>query len=409
MASRGMRKRGNTANIPIVNQDGDSSYFGALSVGTPPQPFNVILDTGSSDLWLADTQCTSCDPSTPLYDTSKSSSIQQTTGAGSATTIRYGSGEVVGSIVQDVVSMGGFSIPNQILLAVQQTTQGLLQGSVSGIFGLAFSAIANTKAIPFWQALATGGQLTTPEMGFWLTRSSQTNTQKEVPGGAFTLGGTNSSLFTGDIEFLNMPGTTPTFWLLTMQSITVQGKSVSITTGSAALSAIDTGTTLIGGPTADVNTIWAAVPGSSPVANMQGFFSFPCSTQVTITLSFGGKAWPINSNDMNLGPIAQGSTQCLGGIFDLSQGSSIDSGSGNPNWVVGDTFLKNVYSVFRSQPPSIGFAQLSDAAGGSGTPGASTTNTGSSSGKPNHASSVSARTSMLASLIASVLAVCFLL
>jgi len=56
--------------------------------------------------------------------------------------------------------------------------------------------------------------------------------------------------------------------------ITVQGKSVSITTGSAALSAIDTGTTLIGGPTADVNTIWAAVPGSSPVANMQGFFSF---------------------------------------------------------------------------------------------------------------------------------------
>ena len=64
-----------------------------------------------------------------------------------------------------------------------------------------------------------------------------------------------------------------------------------------------------------------------------------CSTQVTITLSFGGKAWPINSNDMNLGPIAQGSTQCLGGIFDLSQGSSIDSGSGNPNWVVGDTFL----------------------------------------------------------------------
>jgi cathepsin D len=103
-------------------------------------------------------------------------------------------------------------------VAVQQTTQGLLQGSVSGIFGLAFSAIANTKAIPFWQALATGGQLTTPEMGFWLTRSSQTNTQKEVPGGAFTLGGTNSSLFTGDIEFLNMPGTTPTFWLLTMQS-----------------------------------------------------------------------------------------------------------------------------------------------------------------------------------------------
>lgn len=54
----------------------------------------------------------------------------------------------------------------------------------------------------------------------------------------------------------------------------MQGKSVSITTGASALSAIDTGTTLIGGPTDDVQAIWAAVPGSAPVASNPGFFSF---------------------------------------------------------------------------------------------------------------------------------------
>ena len=82
-------------------------------------------------------------------------------------------------------------------------------------------------------------------------------------------------------------------------------------------------------------------------------------------MAFGGKAWPINSNDMNLGRVSTSSAICAGGIFDLNAGSNIGGGGGNPNWVVGATFLKNVYSVFRSQPAAVGFAELSDAAGGS--------------------------------------------
>lgn len=408
VASRGPRKRASTANIPMVNQNGDSSYYGAITVGTPPQPFNVILDTGSSDLWVADTRCASCDSNTPLYDTSKSTSVKE---SGTATTIRYGSGAVQGSIVKDVVSMGGFSIPDQTLLAADQTTSRLLDGSVSGIMGLAFSSIANTRASPFWQTLASSGQLSSPEMGFYLTRfRDQPDAKDEEPGGTFTLGGTNSSLFKGDIEFLDMPGSdAQTFWVLGLQAVTVQGKNVAISKGDAALSAIDTGTTLIGGPSADVNAIWAAVPGARPVTNMAGFFTFPCTTKVSVTVSFGGKAWPINTADMSLGEIAPGSSSCLGGIFDLSLGSSIVSGNGSPNWVVGDTFLKNVYSVYRSQPPSIGFAQLSDAVGGSGTPGPSTTTTSGPAGRPNHASSFSATTNMLVPLIAIALTACFLL
>lgn len=57
-------------------------------------------------------------------------------------------------------------------------------------------------------------------------------------------------------------------------AITVQGQSVQITTGNAALVLFDTGTSLIGGPSADVNAIWAAVPGSAAVVNQKGFFSF---------------------------------------------------------------------------------------------------------------------------------------
>ena len=96
--------------------------------------------------------------------------------------------------------------------------------------------------------------------------------------------------------------------------------------------------------------------GSSSSVRLFYFFLFPlstchclvdlymidylaCSTDVTVTLSFGGKSWPISTQDMNLGQVTQGSSKCLGAIFDLSMGTNIPSGSGNPNWVVGDTFL----------------------------------------------------------------------
>jgi len=240
--------------------------------------------------------------------------------------------------------------------------------------------LASTRSVPFWQTLVNANQLANPEMSFWLTREiTNANAGTDEFGGIFTLGGTNSSLFTGDIEFLNMPAAAqPSFWLLEMSAVTVNGKSVGISTSAdAGLSAIDTGTTLIGGPTQGVDAIFAAIPGSQALTGqMAGFFAFPCATTIAITISFGGKAWPISNDDMNLGTVGNG--LCLGGIFDLSQGSNVGSGGGNPTWVVGDTFLKNVYSVFRANPPSVGFAQLSSAAGGSGAPSAG--NSGGSGG-----------------------------
>ena len=55
----------------------------------------------------------------------------------------------------------------------------------------------------------------------------------------------------------------------------MNGKSVSLPSGDLAVAAIDTGTTLIGGPTAAVDAVWGAVPGSEALGgNLTGYFAF---------------------------------------------------------------------------------------------------------------------------------------
>ena len=211
--------------ICLCPQKSDSSYAGAITIGTPPQTFNVVLDTGSSDLWLAASSCASCF-GVPTFDPSKSSSVSQPQGPQGQPEqleIHYGSGQVAGVLAQDTIGMGGFTIAPQTFLLVTDMSDGLLDGDTAGIMGLAFESLASTRATPFWQALTNAGQFAQPEFSFWLTRFlNVAGAQDLEPGGVFTLGGTNSTLFTGDIEFLNIAGTSDptqaTFWLLPLTS-----------------------------------------------------------------------------------------------------------------------------------------------------------------------------------------------
>ncbi|KAK7013307.1 aspartic peptidase domain-containing protein, partial [Favolaschia claudopus] len=175
------------------------------------------------------------------------------------------------------------------------------------------------------------------------------------PGGVFTFGGTNTSLYTGDIEFMPVTSNN-TYWSLNLSTITVQGHSLSVTT-STNQAAIITGVDdafWISGPPADVKAIWALVPNSSEIFGSSGEFQFPCSTSVNINISFGGRSWSINPDDMNLGPVNSDSDQCVGGIVygNATLGSSV-------HWSLGLPFLKNVYTVLRQNPPSVGFGELS--------------------------------------------------
>ncbi|KAJ7180625.1 aspartic peptidase A1 [Mycena filopes] len=343
-------KRSSGTNL-ITNQGADSSFFGSLAFGTPAVSFDVILDTGSADLWVAGSNCQQGCSKVPTFDASASSSL---TNQSTPFEITYGSGEAAGSLVADTVQMAGFSVANQVFAVCDEVSSGLLTDPVSGLLGLAWQSIASSQATPFWQTLASGSSWDSPVMAFQLTRFlNQSRAQNLEAGGSFTMGFVNSSLYTGDIEYIDMPTSTNSYWILPVKAITVQGNSISVSSGTNSYAAIDTGTTLVGGPPADIANIYAQIPDSSAgTGNYEGYYMYPCDTSVTVALSFGGRSWTVSPADFKLQELSRGT--CLGSFF------SLDTGDSAPSWIVGDTFLKNVYSVFRYNPPSIGFAALSD-------------------------------------------------
>ena len=81
--------------------------------------------------------------------------------------------------------------------------------------GLGFQTIASSGATPFWQALAdNSGTLDEPLMAFQLTRFVDgQNAQELEPGGTFNLGAVNTSLFTGDIDYQDIPSGEEGYWI----------------------------------------------------------------------------------------------------------------------------------------------------------------------------------------------------
>lgn len=86
----------------------------------------------------------------------------------------------------------------------------------------------------------------------------------------------------------------------------------------------------------------------------QGLWAFPCDTDLNVSMQYGGLSYQISTADMNLGRFSTASNMCTGAFFQM------DMSSQSPiSWIVGASFLKNVYSIYRYEPTAIGFAALS--------------------------------------------------
>ncbi|GAA5896408.1 uncharacterized protein JCM6883_006893 [Sporobolomyces salmoneus] len=314
----------------LYNYNNDLLWAGEVRLGTPPQDFTILFDTGSSDFWVPsnDPQCTGC--SGNKFDSGLSTTSSKKNGRFS---IYYGDGSTTsGPIYTDVMQIGDFYDDNAYFSAVDQMSDNFASEPEDGIMGMGYASISSIR--PRRQSDATS-----KPFGLRIAKTS------DGPSELF-LGGPNPDQFSGRIEW--HPVRKQAYYNITGDAF-LDNNYVFPTPLNTI---IDSGTTLIIAPPGDADRFWSQVPGASRWDQAEGYYTFPCSNIPKLSFSFdNGRKWAVRPIDMNLGRVSSHSRLCVGAV------AGVDIGLGDATWILGCSFLKNVYTVFDpSDSNQVGFA-----------------------------------------------------
>ncbi|KIY44031.1 acid protease, partial [Fistulina hepatica ATCC 64428] len=344
------------------------SYYAVVQAGG--LNFRVDLDTGSSDLWLLASSCTStaCKdlPTYPL----KYYSDSFITVDDNATlfNITYADTTAVsGFVAREKIGFGNITVHNQTFGLVTSSNVSLVDDT-SGILGIGFprlSTISSSKT--FLESLAEQGLLSYPLFGVSLTYNDT---------GSLSLGAVDSSVVTNisRISWNQVSEFAPSTgggnsssyleWAIRMDGFSVNGTFMDAkptypnVTGNHSLAMFDVGTPGIYGPFTDVSRLFAKIDAAR-IVDTSGQWAVPCDTLETISLSFGGKNYTMQPSDYLIGPTKGDAAMCLSWPY------ATEPNSYGIDWQIGTAFMRTVYTVFSygiddKEPPTIGLYKLDD-------------------------------------------------
>ncbi|XP_035183466.1 pepsin A-like [Oxyura jamaicensis] len=314
----------------------DAEYVGAISIGTPPQQFLVLFDTGSSDLWVPSVDCSSpaC-VSHERFDPRLSATHRAT---GQPVSIQYGTGSMTGVLAYDTVRVGNIQVSNQAIgLSKKEPGSFLTHQTFDGVVGLAFPSIASSGAIPIFDNMMSQGLVDKDLFSIYLSSKSRT-------GSFVMLGGMDSSCFSGRLRWI--PLSAETYWQIAVDRIIMRGRVVACPRGCQAV--VDSGTTLLAGPFRDVAAIQRHI-GASEYAS--GQYKISCRAKKSlpdVVFVIGGTKFPVPATTY----IQQ---IYLGYCKSNFEGIAIPAQIGEL-WILGEVFLRQYYSVFDRAHRRVGLA-----------------------------------------------------
>ena len=314
--------RGN--NDIIIHDLMGVQFYGPLAIGTPHQKFEVVYDTGSSNLWVPSPNCSSCGLK-PRYYSGLSTTYRYN---GTEFRILYGSGPVTGTFDDDTVTFGGKAVTN-INFAEVHNVSGLgLAYAIApwdGLCGMAWPSLSVKAAVPpFFKMIHQYPQMD-KLFSFFLPASASDT-------GVLDIGGIDSAHYTGNLVPVNL--TSETYWETTMSSFAVGAKMIH---GEANI-VVDSGTSMLTGPTVYVNQIAQMIGATQLLPGRWVVSCLTVSLLPNITVVIGGQPWVLQGQDYI---INDEDVECILGIVGIDMPKEI-----GPLWIMGDVFMRKVFVVF---------------------------------------------------------------
>jgi saccharopepsin len=315
-------------------------YFGQVAVGTPPQYFKVVFDTGSGILWVPSHLCRgeACRDHTRLVeDADKTLRVDR-----GYVNIKYGTGRMRGRRATDVVKVAGVNVKAQDFL-LSTDEQGLVfrNGRFDGVMGLGREALAGIlsrgeegRGVPFYINAVQSNLLAEPKFSIYVSA-------RMGRPGAVVLGGVNPKLFKGPIFYHK--GHSPAYWMVSLGTMRV-GNEVVETGGARGI--VDSGTSLLVGPPDIINRILPHVRARPDCSNLHGLQTLEINMKTVDGRAVTYKLTPKDYVMQRLG-------RCKTGIAIMK----IQLKMPHPIVILGDTFLRKYYSVFNHKTGEVGFAE----------------------------------------------------
>ena len=319
--------------VPISNFM-NAQYFSDITIGTPPQKFKVILDTGSSNLWVPSTECGSiaCYLHSK-YDSSSSSTYKSN---GTAFDIQYGSGALSGFVSQDVVTIGDITIKGQDFAeATSEPGLAFAFGRFDGILGLGFDSISVNHIVPPFYKMIEQKSVDEPVFAFYLADQEG---ESEV-----TFGGVDKSKYTGKLT--TIPLRRKAYWEVDFDAIAYGDDSAELENTGVIL---DTGTSLIALPSQLAEMLNAQMGAKK---SYNGQYTVDCAKRSSLK----DVGFTLAGTNFTLSPyeyILEVSGSCISTFM----GMDFPAPTG-PLAILGDAFLRKYYSVYDLGANAVGLAE----------------------------------------------------